>query len=228
MPAYMRAMKGIQGQIQAKGEVAKQARLDEVAKREVAAKTDAEKAAIRDERAVIVATPKPEIAGMDMMDLSKMGMTEPPVLAYFWVDYLSMFLLNTLLIVSGVGLLRGKPWSRKFAIQVAAAKIVRLGLVCAAWVLVVVPTISPKLGAMVGAMMQQQQQAMGRPGAPNVNVGEMTRVYGIMYTAYGVGLFAVGIIYPAILIWLLSRPTARAAFANPAEAGPDDRGGLQP
>jgi hypothetical protein len=43
----------------------------------------------------------------------------------------------------------------------------------------------------------------------------MTTAMGTMMTASGIGMMIVGSIYPAIMLWLLSRPSVKAACNSP-------------
>jgi hypothetical protein len=71
--------------------------------------------------------------------------------------------------------------------------------------------MSERIGKFVGEMMIQQQQATGRPAPAGIDLKNIVRVYNITYTIGAVAMIVFGSIYPAISLWLLTRPGARAA-----------------
>jgi hypothetical protein len=88
---------------------------------------------------------------------------------------------------------------------------VRLVLLYSFFALVVVPVLAQSMGKVAGEMMIQQQAAIGRPAPPGIDAQMLTRIYYITYTAGAVAMIAIGSIYPAVSLWLLTRPGARAA-----------------
>jgi hypothetical protein len=90
------------------------------------------------------------------------------------------------------------------------------------YAIVIVPIFAQGMGKM--ALQQMNSGLMGnRPLPPQVNLGELTRIYTIMLTIMAVAMILVGSIYPVVSLWLLTRPGARAACSgtkSPSE-GPD-------
>lgn len=219
MPLFSEAMKIPQQQLAKAGEQQRAAELQAVADQEQAATTEQEKEDLRAQRREIQRRPKPTLP--PTMDMAKMGLDQPPVIATVWLDVLTSLVLNTLMIVAGVGLIRFREWGRRLSLWVAGLKILRLAIVSAAYVLVFVPVIARGVADMMADMMAQQQAAMGRgPAGGMLNYQELARIYGITYTVMYLAIGVFGAIYPAISLWVLTRPGAVAA----CRAGGPSRG----
>jgi hypothetical protein len=211
LPMIGKAMTQMQKNADAELEKKKQADLKAVDEEEKTAETDAEKRDLAERRRAIEARPKVVIAST--MDFSKMGLDDPRLKVYGWVDPLTAVALNSVMLASGIGLVRRRRWGLTLGIWTAIAKIARLVLLYTYFALAVVPPLAQNLGKFAGEMIVQQQAVMGRGGAqpPGVDVQMLTRVYFIMYTITAVAMIVIGSIYPAISLWLLTRPGARAA-----------------
>lgn len=209
LPAMGRAMNQMQKKAEADLETKVAAELKEIGEAEKAAETDEEKQALAEKRKAIEARPK--VAIPIGMDFDKMGMNDPSFKAYYWTELATALGLNVLMIVSGIDLVRRRARGITLGIGVAVAKIVRLVAVYSFFGLVVAPTLAQKSGEMVGEMMIQQQEAMGKPAPPGMDPKVMVKVYYITYSVTAAALIVFGSIYPAISIWLLTRPGARAA-----------------
>ena len=76
--------------------------------------------------------------------------------------------------------------------------------------------MAEKISRGAAEVVEQQQRAMGRPGVgggpPPVKLLHWT--YTIMMTAGAVGMIVVGSIYPAVSLWLLTRPGVREACSE--------------
>ena len=75
----------------------------------------------------------------------------------------------------------------------------------------VVPPMSKTIGEAVGEMMAAQQgiQMKGAGAVPDAQV--FTKIYTITYSLMGAGMISVGSIYPALMLWFLTRPRVKAA-----------------
>jgi len=131
---------------------------------------------------------------------------------WYWVEILTGLAVNVVLLISGIGLLKYKGWARSLGIWTALFKILRLGLLYGFFIIVVVPPFSKAVGEAVGQMMVQQQQIMGGKGAPAMADPQMfTKIYAIMYSFMGVGMIAIGSIFPGIMLYFLTRPRIQSA-----------------
>lgn len=164
--------------------------------------------------------PGPPLGPMVMPVMPDMGeifkiYNNPHFTGFGLADAVSGMVLNLLLLISGAGLLMLRPWGRTLAVWTAWLKIARLVALYLFAVFVTVPVISKLVGNMAEKMIAEQ--AAGR-GAPPV--GTLTMVYAVMGTVLAVGMILIGVIYPAISLWLLNKPASKAACraAPPAAA----------
>jgi hypothetical protein len=208
---------------QKKEQAKTQAALKALDEEEKAAKDEDAKEEIRDRRSILQAQSKSTVMASSV-GMESMGLDDPKVLAFYWVDLGTGIALNLLMLVSGIGLVLFKPWGRSLGLGTAGAKILRLVLVYGYFALAIVPTLSLKQGKALVTMIQVQQQAAGRPAGAAPSVEQLVRTYTITYTVSAVVMIVAGVMYPAISLWLLSRPGARAACSggkSPRE--PNDR-----
>ena len=130
--------------------------------------------------------------------------------------------LSIILLVAGIGLLSMKPWARFLSIGYAAASIL---LQCCS----LFYTIAYVTPAQI-AMYDQMPPAAGMAGAQAQSIASISK------TAISVGQFAglLGLIYPVIVLIVMSRPKVGAAFrgetmdaddADEYEDDPRDRRG---
>ena len=117
--------------------------------------------------------------------------------------------LNVLMVVSGLGLLSLTESCRRLAIGVAWAKIVRWVAMALAYMIIILPIETEKLNKYYQALdVQIQVNASGMATGPNLNGAAM------MATISATKFLLVGLaalIYPALSVWLLTRPSSRAA-----------------
>jgi hypothetical protein len=202
--ALSQAMMGPQQQqMQAAFAAERQAKIQQLEQQEKLAATKEQKAALESQRKALQAQPLPKVP-----DISKV-INEPHLKFYFAADIASMLVLNVLMLISGIGLVQFKEWSRQMGIWVCGVKIVRLLVLSGAFVVVVVPVLVQLIVEML------EEMAAGGPAPPKE---EIAGTLGIVYSVSSVGVALLGIIYPAIALWLLTRPSARAACAIPREA----------
>jgi hypothetical protein len=95
------------------------------------------------------------------------------------------------------------------AIWVAAIKIGRLVILEAYSVIVVAPVIAKGMAESMQEMMSQMPPGSG--GAPPQLGPQIATIYGTMFTVTAVCMLVFGSIYPGILLWMLTRPDAKAA-----------------
>lgn len=192
----------------------RKATLDELAEKEAEAATEEEKAAIRAERARVAVKGKPVVVNTPDFDAMMGGIRQPRQIAYYAVDFGTAMILNALMLASGIGLIRLRPWGRKLCLGVMATKIARLLILGLVNIMLIVPASTRLMAEGYVKMDRAEAEASGRPfdaTAANREAREISRAMGMMSTIYVVGLTAVGIIYPAIALWALTRPAAEAA-----------------
>jgi hypothetical protein len=212
MPVSNRVMIELQRKADADLEATKQLDLKALDAAEKAATTDEERKALRDKRQEIEARPKAEIP--ITMNMEKLGMADAKFIGFGCVDVATAMLLHVLMLAAGIGLVRRQPWGIRLGVTVALAKIVRLVLVYGFLALVLVPIVAQGSGRVAWEMTVQQQAGMGRGAPPGLNAAFFTKLYYIMYTGMAVAMIVFGSIYPAITVWFLTRPGARAACSD--------------
>lgn len=224
LPLWAGAMKNLTEQVKQQAESKKQAEIAAIDASIAAATTDEEKATLADRRKAVDERPAAGIPGM--VDFNKMGFDDPTVIGWTWAEVVSGLILNVMMMVSGVGLMNWKRWGWSLGVWTAWLKILRLIVVYALFIVLVVPPMSKALGDMVGEMMAQQQVGVGKAGgAPSADM--FTKIYSVSYSAMGVGMILGGVIYPTILLWLLSKPGVKMAcsptYLPPKEPKQPDR-----
>lgn len=221
IPVMSKAVNRIQEEAQAKEDAGTAAELKRLAEEEEAAETDAEKAAVREERKQVENRPKVFLGGQ--MDLKAAGFNNQAWKRYVVVEFATGLTLNLLLLASGIGLVQMRRWGLVLGLWVAALKLLRLVLLYGYLATVLAPHFSQTLAKAQMQLIVQQQVAMGKPLPPNLSVHELGRVYVMVFTSLAVAIIAIGSIYPIISLWLLSRPAARAACSTAAKPpGTDD------
>ncbi len=215
MPLVSGLMQSTQSRVSAQLEASRKAELNALAEREKKAKTDDEKIDLAAERKVIETRPLAPMNGM--MDVNRVQMGDPSFLRYSWADVVSGIVLNVLLLISGIGLLSWRPWARRLAVWTAALKIVRLVGLYGFFIIVIVPPYCQKLGKAVDAMMQ----TTGLKSSPFMNAQALIKVYTVMYSAMGLGVMLLGVIFPAILLWFLTRPAVKSACSGLLKLPPE-------
>src|SRR5581483_6976284 len=188
---------------------------------EKAAEDEKEKAELRAQQKAIQARPLPQ-----MPDMSKFA-RDVQFQVYFIVDMASGFLLNIAMIVAGAGLCGLREWGRVAALWVAGLKIVRLVAVYGFFALAVVPGMVQQITATFREMFDEMAKA-GPPGQKMPGAAElaqMSTAMGVMMTAGAIVMVVLGVIYPAIVLIVLTRPRVKAACARRAASGPEPAGG---
>jgi hypothetical protein len=202
-------------------ETRKKEGLDRLAAEEARATTPEEKARIRAERLKVefavapVAPTNPAI-----IDFATSGFRDPRVVTYYAIEFATALALNVAMIVAGIGLVRYRSWGRTFGVWVAGVKLARLAVVAILAFALVQPILD-----------QAMQDALRK----NPAVGPDVEALAKMETARGparayklvfiLGINALGMIYPAVALWFLTRPEARAACRSrkPEPTDWDDR-----
>lgn len=196
-------------EIQDRFDARQKERLDALAAEAKKAETEEQKASIRERRARVLTEPRPVIATPDF-DVLMAEFKDPRVLTYYGVNFGTAMVLNLLMLISGFGLIRFREWGRRMSVGVAWVKLVRLLLVATVSIVVIIPMTTR---SMVDAMkkLERDTQAAGAPAADPKEAAEFAEQMAMMSTVYEIGMLLAGSIYPAISLWFLTRPGARAA-----------------
>jgi hypothetical protein len=210
MPMIGRFTSTAQKQMDAQVESANKAELAALAVREKKAKTDEEKIDVAARRKEIESRTKNPLSSVMALNQVTLNRT---FITYSWADVLTGMTLNVMMLAAGIGLLSWRPWSRRLAIWTAGLKIVRLVLLYGFFIIAIVPPYAKQLGDAVEQMMGASAQMSGGK-APIVASGFYTKVYTVMYSGFGVGVIVTGVIFPAIVIWCLTRPSVVSACSG--------------
>jgi hypothetical protein len=186
------------------------------------ASDETQKAKIREDREKIEAQ-KTKI--QEQVDFQKINADLYWLAPYFWADVATGPVLNLLLVVSGLGLVACANWSRKLAIGVVVLKVVRLVVLCVMLFGLVVPAMGRVVTALGGselgegllrALLIQESQILHA----TVSMSPAEIVQAMTWLGYGfsVVMLGFGSIYPAIVLLVLTRPSARLACSRKAQA----------
>jgi hypothetical protein len=107
--------------------------------------------------------------------------------------------------------------ARRLGVWVAALKILRLVAVYGFALIFVIPVFSQKMGEMMEQMTAQMQQKAQQPGgAPMPDMAQtLATFYGIAMSSGALSMILFGAIYPAIMLWVLTRPKVKLACGEP-------------
>lgn len=187
----------------------------ELTEMEEAAETDEERADLEEQRLELEEQLNAELPEIDFSALNS-----TQYIAYLATDAATGLILNSLLVISGIGLLASKEWARKMALWVAGLKIIRL----IALNLFAIAVIIPGYSKAMGKVMEQQMEVAQTPGGPAMDnmADTMSMAYAFMFSSMAGLMILFGIIYPIVLLWILTRPKVIQACApepsmHPAE-----------
>jgi len=201
--AYMQSM---QEGLHAQAKQEHEKKIAALQAQEDAATTEPEKSRIAAERQALEQKGPVEVQIPDMTSLYR----DPWLMGFLVADPLSGMIVNSLMLISGIGLIAAKNWARKLALWVAGFKIARLVLLYGYAIVVVVPLFA----AMMGEMMEKTISTVPqRPGAPlPANFGQsIAMFYGIALSAGAVMMILGGAVYPLVVLWVLTRSKVKAA-----------------
>jgi predicted Holliday junction resolvase-like endonuclease len=217
IPMSQRAMTEMREKGEADLEAKKQVELKAIEVAARAAKTEDEKKAVEARRKAVENSPK--VILPVGMDIDKMGLNRSEFRVFSWAEVVTGFVLNVLLLVSGIELVRRHSWGIRLGLATAAAKIVRLVLAYGYVALVLIPPLAQATGRMAFEAVAQQNPGGKTP--PGLDPAFLTKIYYVSYTVIAVSMIVFGSIYPMIVLWFLSRPGARAACDDRARRDRD-------
>jgi hypothetical protein len=215
-----RVLRWVQGQVQPLIDFQKQQRdskIAELKKQEEAAKTEAEKKEFQDRRAAIESAAAPP---NDMFaDIQNWNIyNDRRVATYFWREVSAGILLNLLMIIAGIGLLRAAEWARRLTVGVSWIKIARRLAMIATTMLLIMPITTGKVREVYAKMDAQIAKGGGR--TPPFPLTSMAPIIAVATAAGTVFEGVVASVYPALAIWYLTRPRARAACLTASSSRP--------
>jgi hypothetical protein len=199
-------------QQQSKSKAERDAKVTELKAKEEAAKTQEEKDTLKDERVAVESNVEPDLSAMNEV----MGwniFSDMRLAIYSFSEMISGMILNVVMAIAGVGLLGLAEWGRRLAVTVSWLKIVRwIAMIVVTLVLILPITVQKvqKMTDSIQTQVQAQAKSGGRPAPamPMLNLSMFTSIAGavaMIFTAL------IASIYPALSIWFLTRPPARAA-----------------
>lgn len=190
-----------QQQLQQAIEKDRQEQLQRLRDQENAAQDEQEKADLRAQQKALEMRPVPK-----MPDFTQ-WMRDSRILTYFAIDMGSGLFLNVLMIISGIGLLRLAEWGRVLALWVAGLKIVRLIALYSYYALVIVPVIVQQFTSMFREMFEEiaRNAPPGQRIPQQAELNDMGTAMGAMMTGMAVVMILFGVIYPIVVLAILSR-----------------------
>jgi hypothetical protein len=221
-PVLQKRVVGTIAARQAEEKAAREAKLAELKKSEDAAKSQEEKDAIKSEREALEKQVEPDLSSMDDV-WNYNQFADRRVAAYSISELSASIILNVLMIVSGAGLMAMAEWARRLAIAVSWLKILRwiaMTVVVFVLILPISLDLTQKTFAKMDAQMKVQSGGRAAP-LPFAVLAPATAVFGGVTAVFSA---IVSSVYPALSIWFLTRPAARAAclkasLAKTAESG---------
>lgn len=212
MPMFGKWVVAAQNKAESQAEAARKNDLQAVEAQEKAAKTEADRIEAAVRRREIELRSKSPLSGL--MEINKVSLGDTTFIRFSWLDVLSGMVLNVMMLAAGIGLLSWRPWARRLGVWTAVLKLIRLVLIYGFFIIAIVPPYAQRLGKAAGQMMSATQQTVGAKAAPFMSGDFYVRLYTVMYTGFGLGVILVGAIYPAILLWCLTRPAVRSACSG--------------
>ncbi len=206
-PAMFGQIEKIAKEAQSKVEEQEKAQIKTFDDRIAAAKDDEEKKKIEQEKANAIAV-QPKIATPDMSAATDV-FKDPTIMAVNYAGAISGLVLHILLLVSGIGLIRLAPWGRTLGIWWAALQIVQVIALLVATLVYVMPANQVNVEKQIAKLEAAEKAQGGGPGA--ASAAQMTKAMNAMAGPIAVGQSLSGMIYPVILLILLSTKGARAA-----------------
>jgi hypothetical protein len=145
-----------------------------------------------------------------------MGMDEPRAVRFSLVENCVSLITTSLMFATGIGLLNLRRWAARWWTYLAWAKIALVVLLWGYYIVAVAPALSENMARNVAVMIPKSG---GRGGGPTV--AQLTMIYSVMNLVVAVVVILVSSIYPAISLWLLSRPGVKAALIDKPEKEPE-------
>ncbi len=136
------------------------------------------------------------------------GMDEPRMAHFSLVQNGIVLVTSSLMFATGIGLLNLRRWAARWWVYLAWLKIVLVVILGGYFIVAVAPALSESMARNFLAAIPPS----GRGRAPTM--AELLTIYSIMLLIAAVVAILVSSIYPAISLWLLGRPSVKAALID--------------
>jgi hypothetical protein len=211
-PTVTKAMQEQMVKQQADMKARRDSQIADLKRQEDAAKTEEEKQSLKAARESVLATPQPDFTAF--ADLSGMNLLGDPRLAiYYFSEVGAGILLNLLMIIAGAGLMAMADWGRRLSVGVAWLKILRWVAMTVVLLVLVLPITMEKMDQAFTKIQQTQPAGAAAP----IKSSDLARISAITGAVFAVLGAVAGSIYPALSLWFLTRPSARAACLPASE-----------
>lgn len=209
-----------------------QRQLFELQTREASTTDETKKAALRDERRARTENHKTNID--KHLDLKPINHVLLLLNWYFWADFATGPVLNLLMLASGVGLTQLRIWARRMAIWVALLKIGRILALTFFFAVVIVPQARRVMEVVARTELGTEIIAKANSTLTQASAGPPPVVYtpenfamNMAAMAYIILVFGMilCLIYPAISLLILTRPSVKAACCLDEVSGSEEREG---
>jgi hypothetical protein len=217
MPMLIQFGQEAQKKVQADLAEQRKAELKKLDDQIAAAKNDQEKKLIEALKAAEIARIDPSTPP-DMSAITDLY-KNPTIMGFNLTFYGSGFLMNLLLLISGIGLVKLASWGRTMALGLACLQLIRIVLLAGVCLIVVQPESIKATTKMVNAI-EAQAKAQAVPVNPAQNL-QAAKAMAMMGSFFIVGYAIVAVIYPITTLILLNGSSARAACLS--RKSPDSR-----
>jgi len=190
----------------------KQTEVDDLKKSEQAAKSDAEKARLREERFKLESS---HTRVKDQIDFDRLNAALAWIPRCFWAEFISGPILNFLMLISGIGLLRLKRWGRVLGVWVSLLKVIRLVGLAVFLTVYVIPPVMGSIGDFMKtdagkATLSKFKRVQGNQPAP-ASPEEIMDAINVVGPIAVITFTCLGVIYPLITLIVLTRRPAKLA-----------------
>ncbi len=179
---------------------------------QIAAEPDEnKKKAIEAMKSAVIAR-QPKINPVDLSTATE-TLNDPKIMAVTYLTSIIGLILSSLLLASGIGLIRLKSWGGKLGMVWGVLTLLFLGLTLVLQITIVVPANKPIVAKQIAKL---EDQAKGTPPNSAENTAlKMTKIFAGLTVPLVVAQTAGYSIYPVVLLILLSTKGARAALQGP-------------
>lgn len=209
-----------------------QRQIFELQKLEESTTNESKQAKLRSERLELAANHQKDID--QHLDLKSINYVLLLLNWYFWADFATGPVLNLLMLASGVGLTQLRVWARRMAIWVALLKIVRILALTLFFTIAIVPQARRTMDAVAHTelgevIIAKANSALTQAshGPPPVHYTAENFAVNMAAMAYILAVFGMilCLIYPAISLVILTRPSVKAACCLDELSGSEEREG---
>jgi hypothetical protein len=186
----------------------REAQIKEIVKEEAVAKTAEEKAELKSRRENLEKVPSFDMNAMQELNI----LSDRRVLMYTYIETAAGLVLNTLMIISGIGLLLLHEWARKLALGVCWIKLLRLVVMLVVTFVLIVPVTTQRQQKFFESMNAQVAAQSGGARTAAIPVTPMLQMGAILSAVLTVFFALFAAVYPVLELWFLTRDRTLAAF----------------